>query len=75
MAYISRLLVMLLNWEYFRLESTLEFIKIDCEVVGIEGDYVTFRIDYDIQMVFFVYKKWGNTSSSIKGTVEGEFHK
>ena len=59
----------------FRLESTLEFIKINCKVTDIEEGYVLFRMDYDVWIIFFVYKKQKDTSNSTRDIVESKFCK
>jgi len=46
LAYISGLLVVLLGCRYFRLKNTLEFIEIDCGIMGTEENYIAFRVDW-----------------------------
>jgi len=48
LACINGLLVVLLDYRYFRLKNTLEFIEIDCEIMGTEGNYIVFKMDCDI---------------------------
>ena len=49
--YISGSLTILLDHRDFRLESILEFIEINCEVVSIEEGYVLFMVNCDIRIV------------------------
>jgi len=48
---------MLLGYKDLKLEDTLKFIEINCEVIGIEKGYIAFRVDYDIQIISFICKK------------------
>ena len=37
--------------------------------------YIIFRIDYDVQIIFFICKKWENIGSNTGDVIKGEFYK
>jgi len=63
-------LVALLYCGYFRLENTLNFIKIDCEVTSIGEGYVIFRVDCNIPIIYVICKDTGDSTGVV---VEGKF--
>ena len=66
---------MLPSSRYFRLESTLEFIKINCKVVDVEEDYVAFRVSCNVWMIPFIHENLKDTSNSAENIIESKFHK
>ena len=75
LVYISKLLVVLLGYRYFRLEDTLKFIEIDCKVIDAKQGYIIFRVDCNIQIIPFIHEKQEDTSSSTRDIAEGKFYK
>ena len=53
----------------FRLESILEFIEIDCEVVDMEEGYVPFMVNCDIGMISGVVHTRGESPQERLGVV------
>jgi len=66
---------MLLGYKDLKLEDTLEFIEINCKVIGIEKGYIAFRVDYDIQIIPFICKKQKDISDSARSIIESKFYK
>ena len=64
MLCISRFLITLLGCRDFSFESTLSFIEIYSEVMGLGGSNIAFRVNSNVQMIFFISEEWRNTSSS-----------
>ena len=64
MLCISRFLITLLGCRDFSFESTLSFIEIYSEVMGSGGSNIAFRVNSNVQMIFFISEEWRNTSSS-----------
>ena len=67
---VSRLLVILLDYGNFKLENTLEFIKVNNKVINIEEGYFAFRVDCNDTLC-----KQRDTNSSIKNFVKSKFCK
>ena len=49
--------MMLLGYKDLKLEDILEFVEINCKVIGIGKGRIVFRVDYDIQIIPFICKK------------------
>ena len=64
MLCISRFLITLLGCRDFSFKSTLSFIEIYSEVMGLGGSNIAFRVNSNVQMIFFISEEWRNTSSS-----------
>ena len=57
------------------LEFLMKFIEVYNQIFCTGRSYVSFRMDGDVRVVSFVGKEWGDTGSSTRGIVIGEFSK